>query len=513
MFQANAAVNQSTQQEKITEKIAKIVRTSGEHDFKKVRREAQCRICLGEEEDDEVEENPLISPCKCNGTMQYIHLECLKKWLDSKIHTKLTPYTFSYNWKNLVCELWGEKLQDSYVINGRMTYVLDYLRPNEGNYIILESYTNTPHKTIHVLVSDKDNNPDDVDVEYWVGRAYETAIRITDISVSRVHALITYSEGCFYVKDEDAKFGTLMYLKEPIPFPWNKNLDLSLQLGKYLVRMKSIYDPELHDITNNEEEYFEDTFQEDAPYLPHNLLRFLEKDSERLGVDNPPILFHSLEKLKKERRASNKEDIDTNWALAPNPNSTMMFNTLRNDGFETHHNMPLAPLTQIRRRNSDLDDNSMDMINRNLIDMELMDGQPQITTNLRFNTEINSELDRGINDNTTRLHLNTDLGILGRGNNMTNTSPINDSSGEQTLANTIRNRDGNSSRMSMNTLKESRVNWLNFKFLTFRRQRKWSRETNIIRKAINKMSIWGTQGLEWWIWLLEMSKTPTMMEG
>jgi predicted Zn-ribbon and HTH transcriptional regulator len=105
MFQANAAVNQSTQQEKITEKIAKIVRTSGEHDFKKVRREAQCRICLGEEEDDEVEENPLISPCKCNGTMQYIHLECLKKWLDSKIHTKLTPYTFSYNWKNLVCEL------------------------------------------------------------------------------------------------------------------------------------------------------------------------------------------------------------------------------------------------------------------------------------------------------------------------------------------------------------------------------------------------------------------------
>lgn len=47
-----------------------------------------------------------------------------------------------------------------------MTYVLDYLRPEQGNYIILESYTNTPHKTIHVLVSDKENNPEDVDVEY-----------------------------------------------------------------------------------------------------------------------------------------------------------------------------------------------------------------------------------------------------------------------------------------------------------------------------------------------------------
>lgn len=144
----------------------------------------------------------------------------------------------------------------------------------------------------------------------------------------------------------------------------------------------------------------------------------------------------------------------------------MMFNTLRNDGFETQQNIPLAPPTQIRRRNSDLDDNSMDMINRNLIDMEL-EGQPQITTNLRFNTEINSELDRGMNDNTTRLHLNTDLGIIARGNHMTNASPVNDSSIDRTLPNTIRNRDGGSSRMSMNTLKETRVNFI--KFSCFRR--------------------------------------------
>lgn len=62
MFQANAVGNQLTQQEKIKDKIAKLVKTSGEHDFKKVREEAQCRICLGEEEDDEIEKNPLISP-------------------------------------------------------------------------------------------------------------------------------------------------------------------------------------------------------------------------------------------------------------------------------------------------------------------------------------------------------------------------------------------------------------------------------------------------------------------
>lgn len=33
-----------------------------------------CRICLSEENNIE---NPLFSPCKCKGTMKYIHLTCL----------------------------------------------------------------------------------------------------------------------------------------------------------------------------------------------------------------------------------------------------------------------------------------------------------------------------------------------------------------------------------------------------------------------------------------------------
>ena len=36
-----------------------------------------CRICLGEEEETV---NPLISPCKCAGSMRFIHHQCLKTW-------------------------------------------------------------------------------------------------------------------------------------------------------------------------------------------------------------------------------------------------------------------------------------------------------------------------------------------------------------------------------------------------------------------------------------------------
>ncbi|OMJ86982.1 hypothetical protein SteCoe_11378 [Stentor coeruleus] len=38
-----------------------------------------CRICM----EPENQENPLLSPCKCSGTIRYIHEECLKTWLVS----------------------------------------------------------------------------------------------------------------------------------------------------------------------------------------------------------------------------------------------------------------------------------------------------------------------------------------------------------------------------------------------------------------------------------------------
>jgi E3 ubiquitin-protein ligase DOA10 len=61
-----------------------------------------CRICLDSDFD---EENPLVSPCKCTGTMGVIHVGCLQKWLKSKVVLKKNTISSSYQWKNLNCEL------------------------------------------------------------------------------------------------------------------------------------------------------------------------------------------------------------------------------------------------------------------------------------------------------------------------------------------------------------------------------------------------------------------------
>lgn len=66
-----------------------------------------CRICL--DETDTIE-NPFITPCKCDGSMKFIHLTCLQEWLDSKRVSQKLDGVYSYYWEELVCELCKDPL-------------------------------------------------------------------------------------------------------------------------------------------------------------------------------------------------------------------------------------------------------------------------------------------------------------------------------------------------------------------------------------------------------------------
>lgn len=47
------------------------------------------------------------------------------------------------------------------------------------------------------------------------GRGHLCDIRISDISVSRLHAFIKYEDGNFVILDNNSKFGTLVKLLKP----------------------------------------------------------------------------------------------------------------------------------------------------------------------------------------------------------------------------------------------------------------------------------------------------------
>ncbi|NXN10180.1 MARH7 ligase, partial [Indicator maculatus] len=60
-----------------------------------------CRIC---QMSSVTSDNLLIEPCKCTGSLQYVHQECMKKWLQSKINSGSSLEAVT------TCELCKEKL-------------------------------------------------------------------------------------------------------------------------------------------------------------------------------------------------------------------------------------------------------------------------------------------------------------------------------------------------------------------------------------------------------------------
>ena len=81
----------------------------------------ECRICFEKEEID----NKFISPCLCNGTSKYVHIDCLETW--RKINTNGPGFN-----KCMEC---------------RYVYKFKYKYPKENN--IYDSVTYT--KVIHFL--------------------------------------------------------------------------------------------------------------------------------------------------------------------------------------------------------------------------------------------------------------------------------------------------------------------------------------------------------------------------
>lgn len=61
-----------------------------------------CRFCWGSES---TAENPCIVPCKCSGSVGFIHFDCLRSWLNTKLIRKESDHLVSMYWKTFECEI------------------------------------------------------------------------------------------------------------------------------------------------------------------------------------------------------------------------------------------------------------------------------------------------------------------------------------------------------------------------------------------------------------------------
>ena len=204
-------------------------------DLNALKNKAICRICYG---DDTSEQNPLICPCICKGSMKYIHYDCLKNWLNSKIEEDISVDSenqevevISYNRKDISCELCKEKLPD-YVMIGDKYYNISFYRPKFTEFAVLESMRADNHKAkfIHIISFDKKNCIN-------IGRANECELSISELSVSRFHCIIHKDEGDLFLEDNSSKFGTLILLQNNNLF-MNDFSPLKIQTNKTFIKLK-----------------------------------------------------------------------------------------------------------------------------------------------------------------------------------------------------------------------------------------------------------------------------------
>jgi hypothetical protein len=181
-----------------------------------------CRICYNNEESIE---NPLINPCKCSGSMEYIHYKCLKNWLFSKIQNKDSDITISYNISNFKCELCKENFPDYIKYNNKL-YNLILFESKFNQYIVVETVRDDKFKTrfLHIISYDDKKT-------ISIGRSSECELSIPELSISRNHCLIHKVNLNLFLEDNFSKFGTLVLIQNPKVKIIN-NLPLKIQVGK-----------------------------------------------------------------------------------------------------------------------------------------------------------------------------------------------------------------------------------------------------------------------------------------
>ena len=190
----------------------------------KIKKTKICRICYTE---DETNENPLVQPCKCSGSMRFIHLDCLKHWISTRSFIKLdgNEDCSVFLFKQIECELCKTKLGDYLEHNGTLYPLLDFTSEFK-NYLTMESLTLDKSKNKFIYVVSLNESK-----KIKIGRGHNSNILLSDISVSRVHCKMVIEGKNIYLEDNNSKFGTLILIQTPT-IKLVENLPLYFQVGR-----------------------------------------------------------------------------------------------------------------------------------------------------------------------------------------------------------------------------------------------------------------------------------------
>jgi len=166
-----------------------------------------CKICLADQTE---ESDPLISPCNCSGSVSHVHFKCLQNWIASKLNMQKNKNIININWQRLHCELCKAELPLIIKHDGSDFLLISCNDKMLSSYAMLEFFSKE-NDSIGIFIIDISSNG-----KYKIGRAQDSDIQASDISISRVHSTLNVVNGKLYIQDNSSRFGTLTQLREPI---------------------------------------------------------------------------------------------------------------------------------------------------------------------------------------------------------------------------------------------------------------------------------------------------------
>eukprot|EP00382_Lankesteria_abbotti_P000781 CAMPEP_0113844246 /NCGR_PEP_ID=MMETSP0372-20130328/141_1 /TAXON_ID=340204 /ORGANISM="Lankesteria abbotti" /LENGTH=582 /DNA_ID=CAMNT_0000813249 /DNA_START=152 /DNA_END=1900 /DNA_ORIENTATION=+ /assembly_acc=CAM_ASM_000359 len=182
----------------------------------------QCRICLLEGGSPK---DPLVCPCQCKGSIKYVHVDCLRHWINGKLNFSDERRFF---YKITPCELCKQQYPSTINLpTGEKIQIVKV--PNiQAPFIVLENLIGVSRGIHFSSLAGKD--------ELKLGRGHESDVRIPDVSISRYHATIRFNETEreFTLDDHKSKFGTLISLRRPHYLSAGEKF--SVQVGRTVLR-------------------------------------------------------------------------------------------------------------------------------------------------------------------------------------------------------------------------------------------------------------------------------------
>ena len=204
---------------------------SNNNDIKSENEDIKCYSCLNSDSD---KNNPLICLCNCHS---YIHYECLKKHLLSKItvieNFKKTVTT--YICQKFNCDSCLKPYHSRFRIPefDKIYELIDLTFPEESDYICLESLNyiryNENIKILYIVQL--------IDQEITIGRQDYNDIIDNDTSISREHAVLRYNKnnGNLFLEDRNGKYGTLVLVRGNIKIKKEKTF---IQIGNTYISIE-----------------------------------------------------------------------------------------------------------------------------------------------------------------------------------------------------------------------------------------------------------------------------------